>query len=117
FFASALIIGVLLMRNRSILFTPWIVAGGAIAFLIFLPNLIWNVQHHWPFLELMHNIRVTGKDVVLPPGKYLLQQILMMNPVSFPFWLGGLLFYFFSRKAKAYRAFGWTFVITITFFL
>jgi hypothetical protein len=116
-FAAALIAGVLLTRRRTILFTPWILAGGALAFLIFLPNLIWNIQNHWPFLELMHNVRDTGKDVVLPPGKYLLQQILMLNPVSFPFWLSGVLFYFFSRAAKDYRAFGWAFVITIAFFM
>jgi hypothetical protein len=117
FFASALIVGVLLTRQRRILFTPWIIAGGAIAFLIFLPNLIWNIQHHWPFLELMRNVRATGKDVVLPPGKYLLQQMLMLNPVSFPFWFGGLLFYLFSRAAKNYRSFGFAFVITIAFFM
>ena len=116
-FAAALIAGIFLTRQRSILFTPWILAGGAIAFLIFLPNLIWNIQHHWPFLELMRNINATAKDVVLPPGKYLLQQVVMMNPVSFPFWLGGLLFYFFSRDAKSYRGFGWAFVMTIIFFL
>lgn len=116
-FAAALIAGILLTRQRSILFTPWILAGGAIAFLIFLPNLIWNIQNHWPFLELMRNVRATSKDVVLPPGKYLLQQVLMMNPASFPFWFGGLLYYFFSRDAKNYRAFGWTFVITIAFFM
>src|SRR5215203_5710112 len=116
-FASALIAGVLLTRQRTILFTPWILAGGAIAFLIFLPNLIWNIQHDWPFLELMRNIRATGKDVVLPPGKYLLQQIVMMNPLSFPFWFGGLLFYLFSRDAKSYRSFGWAFVITILIFM
>jgi hypothetical protein len=116
-FASALIGGVLLTRQRGILFTPWILAGGAIAFLIFVPNLVWNVQHDWPFLELMRNVRATGKDVVLPPGKYLLQQLLMMNPVSLPFWLGGLLFYFFSRDAKSYRSFGWAFVITILIFM
>lgn len=116
-FASVLLAGVLLTRQRKILFTPWILAGGAIAFLIFLPNLIWNIQHNWPFLELMRNIRTTGKDVVLSPAMYLVQQILMMNPASFPFWFSGLLFYFFSRDAKAYRAFGWTFVITIAIFL
>ena len=116
-FASSLIAGVLLTRQRTILFTPWILAGGAIAFLIFLPNLIWNIQHDWPFLELMRNIRTTGKDVVLTPGKHLLQQVLMLNPVSFPFWFGGLLFYFFSRAAKTYRSFGWTFVIAILFFM
>jgi len=115
-FASALILGVLLTRQRRILFNPWILAGGAIAFLIVLPNLIWNIQHNWPFVELMRNIRATGKDVVLSPGMYLRQQILMMNPVSFPFWFSGLLFYFFSRDAKPYRAFGWAFAITIAFF-
>jgi len=117
FFAAALIAGVLLTRQRTILFTPWILAGGAIAFLIFLPNLIWNIQHGWPFLELMRNVRATGKDVVLPPGQYLLQQVLMLNPVSFPFWFGGLLYLFFSRDAKMYRAFGWAFVITIAMFM
>ena len=116
-FASALILGVLLTRQRKLLFTPWILAGGAIAFLIFLPNLIWNIQHDFPFLELMQNIRATGKDVVLSPVMYLVQQVLMMNPASFPFWFGGLLFYFFSRDAKNYRALGWTFVITLALFL
>ena len=116
-FAFALLLGVLLTRQRSILFTPWILAGGAIALLIFLPNLIWNIQRHWPFFELMHNVRVTGKDVVLPPAKYLLQQVMMINPLIFPFWLAGLLYYFFASAGKNYRVFGWTFVITIGFFL
>ena len=40
-----------------------------------------------------------------------------MNPVSFPFWIGGLAFYFFSREGKMYRACGWAFVITFAFFL
>ena len=112
-FAAALLAGLLLTRQRRLLFTPWILVGGAIAVLIFLPNLIWNIQNHWPFLELMRNISATGKDVILSPGRYLLQQALMLNPASFPFWFGGLLFYFFSRDAKNYRNFGWTFVITI----
>src|ERR1044072_389264 len=117
FFAAAVLAGLLLTRQRKLLFTPWILAGGALALVIFSPNLIWNIQHHWPFLELMQNIRATGKDVILSPGMYLVQQVLMLNPVSFPFWFGGLLFYFFSRDAKNYRNFGWTFVITILAFM
>ena len=116
-FASALIAGLLLTSQRRLLFTPWLLLGGAIAFLIFLPNLVWNIQNHWPFLELMRNVRATGKDVVLPPGQYLLQQVLMMNPASFPFWFGGLLFYFFSRHTNRYRVFGCAFVITVLFFM
>src|ERR1044072_1770880 len=116
-FATALLAGLLLTRHRRLLFTPWILLGGALALLIFSPNLIWNIQNHWPFLELMRNVRATGKDVLLPPGRYLLQQVLMMNPATFPFWFGGLLFYLFSRHTKRYRVFGWTFVITILFFM
>ena len=60
-FAFALLLGVLLTSQRRILFTPWILAGGGIALLIFLPNLIWNIKNDWPFLELMHNITRYGK--------------------------------------------------------
>ena len=116
-FAFGLLAGLLLTPQRKLLFTPWLFAGGGVALLIFLPNLIWNIQHHWPFLELMHNIRASGKDVALPPLPYLGQQILMAGPFNFPFWFGGLLFCFFSRHAKPYRAFGSAFVITIAFFL
>jgi Dolichyl-phosphate-mannose-protein mannosyltransferase len=116
-FAFALLLGLLLTRERKLLFNPWLFAGGAVALLVFLPNLIWNIQHHWPFLELMHNIRVTGKDIAYPPAAYIGQQIAMMNPFTLPFWLGGLLFYFFSRAAKSFRVFGWAFLLTFAFFL
>ena len=116
-FAFGLLTGLLLSTQRKLLFTPWLFAGGGVALVLFLPNLLWNIHHHWPFLELMHNIHVSGKDVALPPLTYLGQQILMAGPVTFPFWFAGLLFYFFSRNAKTFRAFGWAFVITIGFFL
>ena len=31
------------------------------------PNLLWNVQHHFPFLELQENIRRSGRNVGLTP--------------------------------------------------
>jgi Dolichyl-phosphate-mannose-protein mannosyltransferase len=116
-FAFALLAGLLLTPQRKFLFTPWVLAGGGVALFVFLPNLLWNVHHHWPFLELMRNIRASGRDVVLSPLAFVGQQILIMTPLSLPFWFGGLLFYFFARDAKPYRAFGWAFVITIGFFL
>ena len=116
-FAFALLAGLLLTPQRKLLFTPWVLAGGGVALLIFLPNLWWNVQHHWPFFELMRNIRASGRDVLLSPLAFFGQQVLIMTPPSLPFWLAGLLYYFFARDAKAYRAFGWAFLITIGFFL
>jgi len=116
-FAFGLLAGLLLSPHCKLLLTPWLFAGGGVALLIFLPNLLWNIHHHWPFLELMHNIRASGKDVVLSPLAFLAQQILVMGPVSFPFWLAGLLFYLLSPNSRHFRTFGWAFVITIAFFL
>ncbi|HXM93451.1 MAG TPA: glycosyltransferase family 39 protein [Candidatus Dormibacteraeota bacterium] len=115
--AFALLAGLLLTPQRKLLFTPWLFAGAGVALLIFLPNLLWNIHHHWPFLELMHNIRAEGRDVVLSPGVFLAQQVLLMNPIIFPFWFGGLLYYLLSREMKAYRFLGWAFVITVAFFM
>ena len=47
--------------------SPWLWLAGLLAFLIFLPNLLWNIQHHFPFLELQANIRRSGRNVDLPP--------------------------------------------------
>ena len=117
FFAAALLLGLLITPQRKLLWTPWLLAGGGVALVIFLPNLLWNIHRHWPFLELMRNIRTSGKDIALPPLAYLGQQALMMAPQTLPFWLAGLGFYFFSRRAAAYRMFGWAFVLTMAFFM
>lgn len=99
-----LLAGLLLTPQRRFLFTPWIFAGGFTALLFFLPNLLWNIHHHWPFLELMRNIRASGRDVVLSPRAFLWQQILTMTPATMPFWLAGLYFYFLEEGRK-FRAF------------
>jgi hypothetical protein len=115
-FAFFLLAGLLLTPQRRFLFTPWILVGGFTALLLFLPNLLWNMQYHWPFLELMRNIRASGRDVVLSPGAFLWQQILTMTPATMPFWLAGLCFYFLE-EGKKFRAFSWAFIFTIGFFL
>src|ERR1700674_2968936 len=79
-----IVVGLLMTEQRRALVSKWFWLGGVPAFLIFLPNLIWNVQHHWPFLELMHNIRATGRDVELSPLQYFTQQILLVHPLTAP---------------------------------
>ena len=112
-FAAGLIAGLLLSRERKALRYRWIWIGGGIAFAIFLPNLIWNIQHHFPFLELMRNIRASGRDIQMGPLQFLATQVLIMSPIALPVWLAGLGYLFFSPQGKAYRVIGWGFFITL----
>jgi len=111
-FGAGLVLGLLLSSERSLLRSRWLWAGGAIAFLIFLPNLIWNVQHHFPFLELQANIRANRRDVPLGALAFFQQEILLMNPLALPIWLGGLWFYFRARAGRPFRAIGWAWIFT-----
>src|SRR6266851_3135678 len=52
-FGLGMVVGLLLTEQRRVFLNKWIWLGGLAAFLIFLPNLFWNVHYHWPFLELM----------------------------------------------------------------
>ena len=107
---AAIVAGLLLTPQRRFFRSPWIWVSGLLAGLIFLPNLIWNVQHHFPFLELQENIRRSGRNVSQTPFSFLGQEILSMNPVSLPIWLAGLWFYFLSKMGKPFRALGWAWV-------
>ena len=108
----ALVAGLLLSSQRTCFRQRWIWIGGAIAFLLFLPNLLWNIQHHFPFLELQANIRRSGRDVPLSPLSFLAEEALSMNPVALPIWLAGLWFYLFSAQGKPFRALGWAWLIS-----
>jgi len=111
-FGAGAILGLLLTEQRRSLATRWLWAGGAIAFLIFLPNLLWNVQHQFPFLELQANIRRSGRDVPLGPVPFFGEEILAMHPLTLPIWLAGLWFFFGSKPGKSFRALGWAWILS-----
>jgi hypothetical protein len=116
-FGFGLVAGLLLTRERRILASRWLWIGGAIAFLISLPNLLWNIQHHFPFLELQANIRASGRDVHLSPLAFFGQETLAMLPLTLPIWLAGLWYLFFHREGKTYRALAWAWTIAAVIIL
>lgn len=111
-FGAGIVVGLLLTPQRRLLASPWLWIGGAIAFVIFAPNLFWNFRHHFPFLELQANIRRSGRDVPLGFFSFFGEEILAMQPLSFPVWLAGLWFFFFAEAGKKFRALGWAWVFT-----
>jgi hypothetical protein len=115
-FGFGIVVGLLLTAQRKVFLDKWIWLGGVAAFLIFLPNLLWNIHYHWPFLELMHNIRANGRDVVLPFPQFFLQQTLLVDPITAPIWLTGLFALLFSRRLKRFRVLGWCYLVCFSVF-
>jgi hypothetical protein len=111
-FGAGIVLGLVLTEQRRMLASPWLWLGGALAFLIFLPNLLWNIHRHFPFLEVHANIQRSGRDVPLGPLAFFAQEILTMLPLNLPIWLVGLWFYFFSKLGRPFRALGWAWVFT-----
>ena len=114
FFVVAVVLGLLLTRERRFLITKEFWIGAVIGFLIFLPNLIWLVRHDFPFLELMRNIRQTHRDVVRGPVAFILDQAQIMNPILFPLWLGGLIWLSLERR---FRVLGIVYVVLLAMFI
>ncbi|HUU15024.1 MAG TPA: glycosyltransferase family 39 protein [Terriglobia bacterium] len=108
FFGFTVVVALLLTEHRSEFKKPWIWLGGAVAFLIFLPNLLWQVRHNFATLEDLENVRRMGKNIVLGPVEFVWQQIYLLHPLLFPIWLAGLVSFLWHRRT---RILGWTFVV------
>ena len=116
FFGFGVAVGFLLTPARRLLLTrgPWVAALVALA--IFLPNLVWQIQHGWPTLEFMQNAAAT-KNVAMPPATFLGEQVLSMNPAAAPLWVGGLIWLLAAPAARSYRLFGIGYVAILAVFL
>lgn len=110
----AVVVGLLLTPERRLLVNKWMWLGGLAAFLIFLPNLLWNIHFDWPFVQLMRGIRAEGRDVVLSPWQYFSQQLLLTHFFSAPIWIIGVIAFLVARRFRPLRFLGWTYVIAFT---
>jgi hypothetical protein len=109
-FGLGVVVGLLLTSERKAFASKWFWIAGVLTLVIWMPNIIWNFEHHWPFVELMRNVRTSGRDVKLGPLAFVIQQIMVLGPATLPFWFAGALYLFLARDAKPYRILGWTFL-------
>jgi 4-amino-4-deoxy-L-arabinose transferase-like glycosyltransferase len=108
-----LILAVVLTPARKYLKSPWLWAGAVLALLIFLPNLIWQIQND--FISLAFQSAIHERDVRIGRAEgYLTDQLVMANPFMIPVWIAGLLFYF---RHKTYRTLAFMYILPVVIFL
>jgi hypothetical protein len=107
-----LVAATLLTTNRSYIRSRWLWAGVGLAIMIFLPNLIWQIQHDFISLDFLSAIH--ARDIEWGrTDAYLIEQIYVANnPFMLPFWLGGLGVYLFAPTFKRFRALGIAYLVT-----
>jgi hypothetical protein len=111
FFGFGFIAGLLLTPLRKTLTERNLWIGGAIAALMFLPNVLWEVSLGWPTLEFLRNA-VKYKNAILTPWQFLSAQLLLTCG-AVPVWMAGLWFFFFRPRGKRYRALGWVYAVIL----
>jgi hypothetical protein len=87
--AGALAIGLLVTYGRSVFASPWPWLGVALAFGLFVPNLVWQAQSGFPTLEFVGTLRT---QVLELQGRALFAagQLLYFHPLALPIWMAGV---------------------------
>lgn len=116
FLGAGLAAGLALTGKRRLLLEPRAWLGGLIAFLIFLPHILWQIAEGWPTLEFMHNAQ-THKMLALPLPDFLKEQLLLMGPLLGPVWVVGLVVLFAHRSLRQYRTLGWCYLALFAFYV
>jgi len=116
FFVASIVIALLLTDARRYLASKWLWIGVALSLLVFLPNLVWQIQHQFVSLDMLHHIH--ARDIRIGRTKhFLVEQIFIpANLFTIPLWIAGLFFYFRSLEGRRFRMIGWMFVVTLLIF-
>jgi hypothetical protein len=101
-FLVPLIAGATLGPSRRVLFTRHAAIAAALCTAIALPSAIWQVVHGLPFLELLRAAS-RGKNVVVAPLEFAINQLGVMNPVLAPMWIAGVAWCMVARGLARLR--------------
>jgi hypothetical protein len=115
FFAIVLLLGLLMTKQRRVLWSKHILIAALIAIVIFLPNILWQFRHHLPLVTHMKNLREEQLNYIKPSD--FIKQQLLINGIALFVWLSGLLFLLFSSTLNKFRFIAFAYLLVFIFLL
>ncbi|MBS1524378.1 MAG: glycosyltransferase family 39 protein [Bacteroidetes bacterium] len=115
FFILALIVGLLATKQRKLFWNKHVLYAASIALLVFLPNLVWETRHHFPFVTQMHELR-TQQLSAITPLEFIIQQLLVNSVVLFV-WLPGMWLLLFAPALCKFRFMAFGYLVLFVFLL
>lgn len=108
--AFGMFIGLFFYRKENLYKNQWVYVSALIAFMIFLPNILWQVNNDIPFFQHLQALNSHQLDKI-DPMAFLWEQL------EFPFTLiislFGLIAFFNDNNLKKYRAIGVATVVIV----
>ena len=117
FLALSVATAVLLSPLRRFLRSGWLWLGVAVSLLVFLPNLIWQVQHDFISLRFLSSIQERDVDIGRTDGFLSMQLFVSANPFTLPIWLAGLWHVLVSKHGRPWRPVGFLYLFALMLFL
>jgi hypothetical protein len=111
---TGVLAGVLLTDARRYVTHRWFWAGGAVALLVFAPNLVWLIRHDFVSYHFLQGIHARDVHQGRADGYLRDQFLLNANLFAAPVWLVGLFGFFKDRR---YRMLAWMYVVPLLLFL
>ena len=113
---AALIVALLLSPQRNIFRTPYVWMALGISVLIFLPNLVWQINNQFSMLEYFSRVNRSqlphlSHRICLP------EQLFLLQPVIVLLGFVGLVYFFVTRQGRKYIVLGWMSSLSLFIFL
>lgn len=115
FFIIGVVAGLVLSEHRKVFLNKHLYFAAAIAIGIFLPNLLWQYNHHFPVAHHMKELQETQLQYI-NPADFLKDQLIMNLPCVF-IWITGLLFIILTKKGRRFIVFFWAYATVIALLL
>jgi hypothetical protein len=115
FFAIALILGLLFTKQRKILWSKHILFAAVIALIVFLPNIIWQFNHHLPVVTHMKTLRSEQLAYIKPTD--FIKQEMLINGIALFIWIIGFGFLLFSPRLRKFQFLAFAFILIFLFLL
>jgi 4-amino-4-deoxy-L-arabinose transferase-like glycosyltransferase len=106
--------GIMLSSNRRLLLIPAVWKAILLAIILLLPNIIWQVTHHFPVIHHMQVLKERQLDNNSALG-FLKSQVLFFFG-SIPLSIAALIAFSYFKPFRIYRFIGFTFVLTLALF-
>jgi len=115
FFAGALILGLIISKQRRLLWNKHVLGAVSVAVLIIMPNLIWQFTHHWPVFTHMATLQKQQLNYLIHSD--FIKQVFMVNGVATFVWITGFFFLILSFKLRKYLSLALAFILIFLFLL